>query len=213
MRLTLGILLVAGVGCFDSGGSSGGGGGSSNKDLGDNDPNRVVALGDSITEGICRPDGTPYPVRLRSISGKDVINQGLCDERSGGGASRINGVLSRFKPGYIVILYGANDAIAGFSTDVVLNNLRSMCNAAIANKTVPILGTCLPMYGGFSSVNSRLQSYNASIRALAKELGIRTVDFEKEFGSERSLIQGDGVHPSDAGLQVMAFAVNDRLPK
>ena len=173
----------------------------------------MVALGDGITEGICRPDGTPYPVRLRGLSGKDVINEGRCDERSGGGASRISGVLSRYQPGYIVILYGANDAIAGFGTDVVINNLRSMCNAAIANQTVPLLGTCLPMYGGFSSVNGRLQAYNASIRALAKELGIRVVDFEKEFGSERSLIQGDGVHPSNAGLQVMALAVNDRLPK
>jgi lysophospholipase L1-like esterase len=63
------------------------------------------------------------------------------------------------------------------------------------------------------AANSRVQAYNSSIRALAKELKIKVVDFEKEFAGERSLIQGDGVHPSNDGLQVMAFAVNDKLPK
>jgi acyl-CoA thioesterase-1 len=210
-QLAVGMCLAVGVGCLDSGGGGGDGGGS-NQDIGDNDPNRVVALGDSITEGICRPDGTPYPARLAGLSGKNVINQGRCDERSSGGVGRIGGVLNQYKPGTIVILYGANDALDGRSTDAVINNLRAMCNAAIANQTIPLLGTCLPMYGGRSAANSRVQSYNAAIRSLAKELGIRVVDFNKEFGSERSLIQPDGVHPSDAGLQVMAFAVNDRLP-
>lgn len=211
-RLAIMMLLASGAGCLDSGGGSGGGGGSASQDTGNNDPNRVVALGDSITEGVCRPDGTPYPARLAGLSGKNVINEGRCDERSIGGVSRIGGVLSRYQPGTIVILYGANDALDGLSTDVVVNNLRAMCNAAIANKTIPLLGTCLPMYGGRSAANSRLQAYNVQIRALAQELGIRVVDFEKEFGNERSLIQGDGVHPSSAGLQVMAFAVNDKLP-
>jgi len=212
-RWAIGMWLAVGVGCLDSGGSSDGGGGSSNKDIGDNDPNRVVAIGDSITEGICRPDGTPYPARLAGLSGKNVINQGRCDERTASGAGRIGGVLNKYKPGTIVILYGANDALDGRSTDAVINSLRSMCNAAIANKTIPLLGTCLPIYGGRSAANSRVQAYNDAIRSLARELGIRVVDFNKEFGNERSLIQPDGVHPSNAGLQVMAFAVNDRLPK
>lgn len=211
-RLVVGVILLSGAGCLDSGGGGDGDGGGSSQDIGDNDPNRVVALGDSITEGICRPDGTPYPARLAGLSGKNVINQGRCDERSVGGVGRIGGVLNQYKPGTIVILYGTNDALDGRSTDAVINNLRAMCNAAIANKTIPLLGTCLPIYGGRSAANSRVQAYNEAIRSLARELGIRVVDFNKEFGGERSLIQPDGVHPSDAGLQVMAFAVNDRLP-
>jgi lysophospholipase L1-like esterase len=143
-RIAIGVVLATVSGCLDSG--SGGGGGSANRDIGDNDPARVVALGDSITEGICRPDGTPYPARLAGLSGKNVINEGRCDERSAGGVARIGGVLNRYKPGTIVILYGANDALDGLSTDVVINNLRSMCNAAIANQTTPMLGTCLPIY-------------------------------------------------------------------
>lgn len=200
--------LIA-VGC-DSGGD---GDGSSNQDFGDNDPGRVVALGDSITEGICVPAGAPYPSRLAELSGKDVVNEGLCGERSAGGASRIGGVLNRYKPGYIVILYGANDAIYGMGSEQLINNLRNMCNAAIANKTVPILATCLPMYDSHAFANGTVLSYNPLIRDLGKELGIKVVDMEKEFGTERSFLLPDGLHPSDSGNQLMALSVNDKLPK
>lgn len=200
-------VLVLSLSACDSDSDSG----DSKKDFGDNDPNKVVALGDSITEGVCAGDGPPYPSRLAGLSGKTVLNQGICGERSGGGASRIGGVLSKNKPGYIVILYGANDAIFGYSPDQVLNNLRNMCNAAIANKTVPILMTCTPMYDSHSFANGRVLSYNPGIRALAKELKIKLVDLEKEFGTERSFLQSDGLHPSDSGNQVIALSVNDKI--
>jgi lysophospholipase L1-like esterase len=205
------LVVLTGAGCFDSGSDSGDG--SSKVDFGDNDPGRVVALGDSITDGVCVPDGPPYPSRLAELSGKQVINEGLCGERSGEAASRIGSVLKRYKPGYIVIFYGANDAIFALSPESVANNLRNMCNAAIANKTVPILATCLPMYDRYTFANASVLSYNPFIRDLGKELGVKVVDLEKEFGSERSFLQADGLHPSDAGNQVIALAVNDRIPK
>ena len=209
----LAVLAAVGLfssGCFDSGG---GGGDSSNQDFGDNDPARVVALGDSITQGVCVPAGAPYPSRLAELSGKSVVNQGSCGERSAGGASRIGGVLNRFKPGYVVLLYGANDAIFALSGEQLVNNLRNMCNAAIANKTVPVLVTCMPMYDSHAFANGRALSYNPLIRDLGKELGVKVVDLEKEYGNNRDFLQRDGLHPSDSGTQVIALAVNDRIPK
>ena len=88
-----------------------------------------------------------------------------------------------------------------------------MCNAAIANKTVPILGTCTPMYDSHAFANGLAMSYNVRIRELAKELKIKVVDFEKEFGTNREFLQADGLHPSDSGNEVMALAANDRIPK
>ncbi len=206
VAVCLGLLSV---GC-DSGG---GDGGSSKHDFGDNNSARVVALGDSITEGVCVPAGAPYPSRLAGLSGKDVINQGYCGERSAGGASRIGSVLNRYKPGYIVIFYGANDAIFGMGSEQLINNLRNMCNAAIANKTIPILCTCLPMYDSHAFANARVLSYNPLIRDLGKELGVKVVDLEKEFGTERSFLLPDGLHPSDSGNQLIALSVNDKIPK
>lgn len=208
--IVFGVMALAVTGCFDSGSD---GGGSSNQDFGDNDPARVVALGDSITEGQCVPDGPPFPARVADLSGKQVVNQGICGERSAGGASRIGSVLNRYKPGYIVIFYGANDAIFALSPESVINNLRNMCNAAIANKTVPILATCLPMYDSHAFANGKVLSYNPLIRDLGKELGVKVVDLEKEYGNNRDFLQRDGLHPTDSGNQVIALAINDKLPK
>lgn len=191
--------------------SSGGGGGGPPKDFGDNDPNVVVCLGDSITEGRCVPAGAPYPSRLASLSGKNVINAGTCGEKSAIGVSKVGGLLDRYSPGYLVILYGANDAIFGLDVNVVINNLRNIIGAAQANKTIPLIGTVLPIYDSRAFAEPKAAEYSNAIRSLAKETGAILVDFRKEFGNERSFIQADGLHPSDSGKALMALAVNDRL--
>jgi lysophospholipase L1-like esterase len=192
----------------DGGGSDGGGG---DVDVGSNDVNVVVCLGDSITEGRCVPAGLPYPSRLEVLSGKNAINQGICGEKSAGGADRVGGVLNRYSPGFLVILYGANDAIFDHSVGSVIGDIRSMIQAAKGNQTVPLVCTLLPMYDGHAFAAGNARAYSEAIRGLAKEEGARLVDLEREFGDDRSLIQADGLHPSDSGNQLIALAVNDAL--
>lgn len=205
LALVGGLALVSA--CNDSGGDSG----STPKDFGDNDPGLVVAMGDSITEGQCVPAGAPWPSRLAGLSGKGVINEGRCGERSAGGASRIAGVLSRTKPGYVLINYGANDAIYGHTSGTLTYHIRVMIQAAKANNTVPLVGTVLPMYDSHAFAADKVPEYNAAIKQVCKEEGVRVVDVNKEFGNERSFLQGDGLHPSDSGNQLIALSFNDKL--
>ena len=188
-----------------------GGGGSSTPDVGSNDINTVVCLGDSITEGECVPAGAPYPARLGGLSGKSVVNQGSCGEKSGSGAARADGVLDKYKPGYICILYGANDAIFDRPTADVVANIRSIVQSAKANQTVPLVATLLPMYDGHAFANGNAKDISAGIRQMASEEGARLVDLEAEFGDDRSLLQEDGLHPSDSGTQLIALAFNDKI--
>ena len=205
----LGVGLAFGfTACNDSGG---GGGGSGNFDFGDNDQGVVLCLGDSITEGECVPAGAPYPARLASMSGKTVINQGACGEKSGGGRDRVGSLLNRFKPGYICILYGANDAIFGLSVDEVVGNIRAIVQAAKANNTLPIVATCTPMFGIHEIYNQAASDYSVAIRQMAKEEGARLVDLDKEFGNDQSFLQADGLHPSDSGNTLIAMSFNDRI--
>jgi lysophospholipase L1-like esterase len=187
------------------------GGGSSTPNVGDNDINVVLCIGDSITDGGCAPAGAPYPSRLAGLSGKRVINAGACGEKSRHGAERISGLLSAHKPGYVCILEGANDAVAAFPTDNVIANLRSMIQACKDNKSIPIIGTLTPMYGGHAFGNDEATDYSVAIRDLAKEQHARLADLAKEFDSDESLIQDDGLHPTDAGNQIMAAAFNDKI--
>ena len=196
------------AGC-DFGG--GGGGGGSSWDFGSNDTAVVVCIGDSITEGTCAPAGAPYPSRLGAMSGKSVANEGVCGALSDDGVGRVGGLLKSYKPGYLCIFYGANDATRGHSVSDVIANLRSMVQSAKSNKTLPLIATLLPMYDSHGLFDGNAEDISNAIRTMAKEEGARLVDLRAEFGSDRTLIQEDGLHPSDTGTQIIAAAFNDKI--
>lgn len=187
------------------------GGGSGTPDVGDNDINKVLCVGDSITDGGCAPAGAPYPARLENMSGKSVANEGICGSTTATGVQRINTLLDRYKPGYVCILYGINDVDFGHSDESVIGNLRFMVGAAQANQSVVLLATLMPTYDSHAFSRGDVTRVNEQIRALAKELGVRLVDLEKEFGFDRTLIQEDGLHPSDSGTELIALSFNDRI--
>jgi lysophospholipase L1-like esterase len=189
----------------------GGGGGDSEPDVGDNDINKVLCVGDSITDGGCAPAGAPYPARLGGFAGKSTINEGICGSTSGTGAERMNSLLSRFKPGYVCILYGANDIGFGRSIQSIENNLRFMVQAAKANQSVAIIATMYETYDSHKFLSGGIRDLNERIRAIAKEEGARLVDLQAEFGTERTFIQPDGLHPSDSGTELIALSFNDRI--
>lgn len=192
----------------------GGGGGESYKnfDFGDNDRNKVVALGDSITKGgTCDGDGAPYPRRIADITGLNVINAGVDAEQSSRSAARTGGVLRKYKPGFLLILTGHNDAIFGRDYNAVIGNLRSIVRQAKNNKTVPIIATLLPISAPRSFATGPAEEYNVGIRQMAKEEGAKLVSLDREFGSSGDL-QCDGLHPNDQGTAVIANAFADKLP-
>ena len=56
---------------------------------------------------------------------------------------------------------------------------------------------------------SRELALNDRVRDLARDLGIACVDLEKEFAGGEDLTIGDGLHPNDAGTQIIALAFAD----
>lgn len=217
MKRLLSVLRVAAVSAAAcwlmscDGGGGGGGGDSGTPDVGDNDVNTVVCIGDSITEGTCAPAGTPYPSRLAGLSGKNVVNAGVCSERSSDTAARAPGVMDRYKPGFLCVLIGANDATAGMSPEHVGENIRSIIRAAKARKIVPLVATLTPTYGEHKFSNDESIAISAQIRTVVKQEKARLVDLEAEFGTDAGLVQEDGLHPNNAGTQLIALSFNDKL--
>ena len=77
-------------------------------------PSVYLAFGDSITWGEGSSDGGGYrdflDVQLRAYWGAgDTINDGIPGTKSDRGESRIASSLSRYRPAYVLILYGTND--------------------------------------------------------------------------------------------------------
>lgn len=194
------------------GGGGGGGDPYKNFDFGDNDRNKVVALGDSVTRGgSCEGEGASYPSRIAGITGLSVINAGVNGEQTGGAANRTGSLLNRYKPGFLLILTGHNDAIFDRDYNDVIGNLRRIIQTAKGNKTVPIIATLLPIGAPRVFATGAAQDYNVGIRQLAKEEGVKLVDLEKEFGSSGES-QCDGLHPNDQGMAIIAAAFSDKLP-
>jgi lysophospholipase L1-like esterase len=191
----------AGWAFFGAGCDGGGGGG---RDVGDNDPDVYVCLGDSITRGYGVSGGESYPAQMAGILGKTVYNLGVDGQRSDAGVSRTGSALKRYKPGYMCILYGANDVIHGGSHDAVIGNLRSMVQQCKANKTIPVVGTLPPMVRGHELFNSSVVGLNPKIVQMAKEEGADVADLSGAFGDDESLLQSDGLHPTAEGMKIIA---------
>lgn len=204
------LTTVVAIGLFTGCDSGGGGGGGDLSDIGDNNPNLYVALGDSTTDGN-NGGGAPYPPRLAAMIGKTVNNEARQNEFSGGAASKVGGILANEKPAAVLFQLGAVDLINGRSVDSIIGNLRSIIQQCKANKTVPVVATLQPMIGSHSRWSGVTKELNNQIRSLASSEGARCADVEAAFGDGEGLILGDGLHPNDQGNQVMAQAFADVL--
>jgi lysophospholipase L1-like esterase len=199
------IILFAGCGQDDS---------PAPHDFENNNTNLYVACGDSVTQGgYGGSDPGGYPAVLASMLGKTVINLGYGSYTTDSGIDVVNSALKDHKPGYIIILFGANDVIHSYDANDTINNLRIMIEAAKNNKTVPVIGTLLPMSGKHSPFEGGVEVLNPLIMKLGEEEGIAVADLYAAFGDDPSLIVDDGLHPSDAGNQVIARAFLDALRK
>lgn len=209
----LGAFLLAG--CGSDGDSA-----LTNKNPGANDLNVVVAFGDSITQGsecAC----APYPARLSGLIGKIVYNTGVGGSRAGDNVGRTQQAIDKYRPAFMIIMYGINDIIHGGNPDGIAGYVNQMVLVCKQNNVVPVLMTYPRPIAGHTLFAGGTIALNRNIRAIAKAEGIRCVDLEKEFSAgpdplfaewpltDANLMEPDGLHPNDAGTQVMALACAD----
>jgi lysophospholipase L1-like esterase len=171
--------------------------------------NRVVFMGDSITEGwhFDGPDG--------SFTGKPYINRGISGQTTPQMLVRFRQDVIALQPRVVVILAGIND-IAGNTGPMTLeqteDNLASMAELAAAHHIRVVMCSVLPAFDflwkpGMTPA-SKVVALNAWIKANAAENGHVYVDFHAAMKDSRdglpAALSQDGVHPLPAGYAVMA---------
>lgn len=168
------------------------------------DPNIVLCLGDSITEGY-RCSGLPYPSRLAKLSGRKVLNYGRGGQVAAWGADVIEEALQAEGPGIVCILFGANDAIHNINPSDTKENLRKIIRMCRKYSAKPIIATPTPQIGSHAQFNSNVDAIADRVRALAREENVRLVDLNSAFGSGGAYLNpDDGLHLNDAGGDLMA---------
>lgn len=180
-------------------------------DFGRNNPRLCVAMGDSITAG----GAVSYPVVLSRMLRKTIANRGVPGSHSAEGAAEVRRLLTIHKPGYLLILYGANDVVHFRERDQYIANLRTMVRAAKENGTVPVLATMTPMTREHSRFSSTVRAFNVKVRELAKSEGVALCDLELHFMAAGAmwgtLLKEDGLHPDEQGTRLIAKCFYDVL--
>lgn len=176
----------------------------------------AVGFGDSITEGYGSSTGG-YPPKLEALlnsSGQvaSVLNYGLGGEFTNHGVARIDGVLAAQPTDYILILEGTNDALGGVSPETVRFNLNEMINKSRAAGAIPLISTLTPDSTPYGAQKHIEDAYNPMIHALAADTGTTLVDQYGALAPSWSTWNYDGLHPNDAGYQVMAETWRRFLP-
>jgi lysophospholipase L1-like esterase len=180
--------------------------------------NRVVFMGDSITQGwkIEGPEG--------GFPGKPYINRGIGGQTTPQMLLRFRQDVIALKPKAVVILAGIND-IAGNTgpetPEQIEDNLASMTDLAAANHIRVVLCSVLPAFDFPWSPGKtpapKVVALNDWIKAYAAEKGYVYVDYHTAMKDERdglpAALSKDGVHPLPAGYKVMEPLVEAGIEK
>lgn len=174
-------------------------------------PLTILALGDSLTEGLGVDNDANYPAqleaRLKEMGYKDVkvINSGLSGETSTGLVNRLDWVLQT-KPDITILTIGANDAIRGIDVATVEANIRTAIKRLQDGGSEVILGG-MQIYDNLGA--DYVESFAAIYPRVAKDMNVTLIPFFLEgVGGDPKLNQADAIHPTKEGYTII---VNDNI--
>ena len=182
------------------------------------DENRVVFMGDSITEGwhFTGSDG--------SFPSKPYINRGISGQTSPQMVLRFRQDVIDLHPKVVVILAGINDIAENtgpMTLEETEDNLKSMADLAAANHIRVVLCSILPAFDfpwhpGLEPA-PKVDAINTWMKAFAADKGHVYVDYHSAMKDQRdglpATLSNDGVHPTPAGYALMAPLVEAGIAK
>jgi acyl-CoA thioesterase I len=172
-------------------------------------PVKIVALGDSLTAGLGLPANAAFPARLeRALAQKgraaEVVNAGVSGDTTAGGLARLDWSVPDDADAVILEL-GANDALRGLDPAQTRANLDAILKRLTARR-LPVLlaGMRAPPNMGAEYT----KAFDATYPDLAAAYGAVFYPFFLEgVAAERALNQGDGLHPTAAGVDVIVARI------
>jgi lysophospholipase L1-like esterase len=181
------------------------------------DENRVVFMGNSITEGW----SVLHPSFFDNAS---YINRGIGGQTTPQMLIRFRADVIDLKPKAVVILAGTND-IAGntgpSTLEMIADNIFSMAEIAEANGIRVVLSSVLAVYdfpwAPGKNPDTRIPALNKLIKQYANSKGHVYLDyFTPMVDAKNGLIEAytyDGCHPNKKGYEIMAPLAKEAIRK
>ena len=182
----------------------------------ENNGDRIVLIGDSITEGWSNFDPDFF-------KRNNLINRGISGQTSPQMLIRFKQDAIHLNPKLIVVNAGTNDIAAntGPSTpEMIIDNITSMAEIAMKNKINVALSTILPVekYEWNKNVDDapeRISIVNAALKDYCASNNLVFINYYSAMVNDRkglkSTYGNDGVHPTKEGYDVMAFVLKNTI--
>ncbi len=176
------------------------------------DEQRVVFLGNSITEGWVREDSAFF-------ADNNFVGRGISGQTSPQLLLRFRQDVIDLEPTAVVVHIGTNDVAENtgpYDPDFTVGNIRSMVELAQANDIAVILAAVVPStaFSWRPEVGDRSEMIVALNRRLAELAAEKDIPFVDYHAALRNADNGmdaelaaDGVHPTQRGFAVMKALV------
>ncbi len=148
----------------------------------------------------------------------NITNNGIPGETTTQGLPRFPGAIAG-RTGFILILMGLNDAIAMANNTMKIaeteKNMKYYIKTSLDNNLIPVIGTLQFVNDQTVPINKTINLYVKQINNLYKRLAaannIHIADINKAIGRDFSLYNQDGVHPNEAGFNLIGYVWFDEL--
>jgi len=170
--------------------------------------NRVVFLGNSITEAWVNVDSTFF-------ADHHFIGRGISGQTSPQLLLRFRQDVVDLKPKAVVIHIGTNDVAENtgpYHPEFTMSNIQSMVDIAQANRIKVILASVLPATKfewrrALGDRSTMIMDLNKRIEKFAAKRGIPFLDYHTAMKNDQNGmsvdIAEDGVHPTNKGFEIM----------
>lgn len=180
------------------------------------EPLRLLALGDSLTQGygLAQEDGlVPQLENWLRMAGHDVIviNAGVSGDTTAGGLARLDWALAD-APDALIVALGGNDLLRGIDPAASRANLDAILQR-LAAEGLPVLLVGMPAPGNYGPEYQ--QAFEAMYPELARTYGalhfenlLAPMSAKAEAGvSFADLMQDDHIHPNAEGVAAIVAAL------
>ncbi|MCL4156273.1 UNVERIFIED_CONTAM: hypothetical protein GTU68_014248 [Idotea baltica] len=158
---------------------------------------KILVLGDSLSAAYNIPVESGWVNLLaEDLAPKyEVINASVSGETTSGGLARLPSLLETHSPNWVIIALGGNDGLRGFPLQLLRSNLAKLGGLVEDAGAKPIyFGIRIPPNYGARYTRAFEQSFPyAAEEKSAPYLNL----FQEQFYTDESLLQRDGIHPTE----------------
>ncbi len=163
---------------------------------------RIVAFGDSLTQGVGAPDGEGFVAQISKRLGIPIENAGVSGDTTRDALKRVNVILAQ-NPDIVLVEFGGNDRLQGISEQEVFDNLRTLIGDIQRSGAFVIL---LGVRGGIAS-----DPWSGDFQWLADESHTLYIpDILREILRDPALLS-DEAHPNSEGYTRIADRITPIL--